>query len=248
MAGWTSVGRASDTTAPAPVDPFLACVRILSFDIQFENLSKKLPLYDMTTISFAMLADGSLPTPQERKDLLAWFDRRDKCWKDSEPLHQAQWPAEIFQLSQEGNATIHAIGLELYHRKITFGEANKEIENGGNAARAKLIPIIKRYQDEIAAQKAAAAQMAAQKQDASDRLAAQRQANYQAQEQFAAAQEQADQMQRRQLFMNYFGAMQQQQVQLRQQQAQQLQQQFAPKPTYRTNCSTVGNSTDCTTR
>ena len=157
------VSNASETTpAAGAVDPFLACVRILSFDIEFEGLSKKLPLYDMTTITFAMLADSSLPTPKERKDLLAWFDRRDRCWKESEALHQAQWPAEIFQLSQEGNAAIHTIGLELYHRKITFGEANKQIENGGNAVRAKLIPIIKRYQDEIAAQKAAAAQIAAQ--------------------------------------------------------------------------------------
>ena len=124
-------------------------------------------------ITFAMLADSSLPTPKEHESLLAWLDRRDRCWKESEALHQAQWPAEIFELSQEGNAAIHTIGLELYHRKITFGEANKQIENGGNAVRAKLIPIIKRYQDEIAAQKAAAAQIAAQKQDASDRLAAQ---------------------------------------------------------------------------
>src|ERR1700675_1777786 len=99
MAARTLIAGASETTAPAPVDPFLACVRVLSFDAQFEGLSKKLPLYDMMTISFSMLADSSLPTPQERKDLLAWFDRRDKCWTDSEPLHQAQWPAEIFQLS-----------------------------------------------------------------------------------------------------------------------------------------------------
>jgi hypothetical protein len=242
-----SIAGASETTVPAPVDPFLACVRILSIDAQFEGLSKKLPIYDMKTISFAMLADSSIPTPQERKNLLAWFDRRDKCWTDSEPLHRAQWPAEIFQLSQEGNAAIHNIGLDLYHRKITFGEANRQIQDRGNEISGKVVPIVKRYQEEIAAQKAAQAQIAARKQEAAEQRAAQQQANYQAQEQFVAARQQADQMQRRQLFMGYLGAMQQQQMQLRQQQAQQLQQQFAPKPTYQTNCSTVGSSTDCIT-
>jgi hypothetical protein len=110
------------------VDPYLACVRKLAFDAQFEELSKKLPLYDMTNITFAMLADNSRPTPQERKDLLAWFDKRDKCWKDGEPLHEQQWPPDIFQLSQEGNAELHNVGLDLYNGKATFGETNKRIQ------------------------------------------------------------------------------------------------------------------------
>jgi hypothetical protein len=234
--------NASETT-PA-VDPFIGCVRILSFDIQFEALSKKLPLYDMTTITFAMLADNSFATPQERKDLLAWFDKRDRCWKDSEALHQSQWPPDIFQLSQEGNAAIHKIGLNLYNRKINFGEANQEIQDQGNAIKTRLLAVVKWYQDEIAAQKAVADQQAEQKREASAQLAAQQQANYQAQAQADATQDQAVRQQRAQMFLNYMNTMQQQQQQLREQQLQQL----APRPSYTTNCFTAGSNTNCTTR
>jgi hypothetical protein len=240
--GLLPAGSNAGETTPAmgAVDPFIGCVRVLSFDIQFEGLSKKLPLDDMTTITFAMLADNSLPTLQERKDLLAWFDRRDRCWKDSEALHQTQWPPDIFQLSQEGNAAIHKIGLDLYNRKISFGEANQEIEDQGNAIKARMLAIVKRYQDEIATQKALADEQAEQKRQASAQLAAQQEANYQAQAQYTAAQDQAARQQRAQMFSNYMSAMQQQ----RQQQLQQ----FAPRPTYNTNCYSSGNSTNCTTQ
>ncbi len=90
-----AVGIAGDEpTQPAapPIDPYIACMKLLASDPQFASLAEKLPIGDFNNIPFAMLADNSLPTPQERKDLLAWFDKRDKCWKDSEPFHERQWP------------------------------------------------------------------------------------------------------------------------------------------------------------
>ncbi len=62
------------------------------------------------------------------------------------------------QVSSEvkGSAELHNIGLDLYNRKITFGQANKRLQDYMVAIRAQLVPIIKKYQDEIAAQKAAA--------------------------------------------------------------------------------------------
>jgi hypothetical protein len=86
------------------VDPYVARVRRLAFDTQFEALSKKLPLYEMTALSFAMLADGSLATPQERKDILAWFGKQGSCRKGSEEIHRSQWPSDIFALFQEENS------------------------------------------------------------------------------------------------------------------------------------------------
>ena len=96
-----------------------------------------------------------------------------------------------------GNAEIHNIGLDLYNKKITFGEANKRIQEYGNDIRARLIPIIKQYQAEIAAQKAANEQQVLQRQEASNRQAAQEQANARAQ----YAQEQALRQQRAQMFL-----------------------------------------------
>ena len=209
------------------VDPYVACVRILAFDAQFEILSKKLPLYEMTAISFAMLADDSLATPQERKDILAWFGRQESCWKDSEELHRSQWPPDIFGLFQEENSEIHNIGLDLYNRKITFGEANKRIQDYGNIFRARVATTVKQYQAEIAAQKAAAEKEAQRKQDAAERLASQQQAYENAQEQAAAAARQ----QRKQLIVNFLNQLGQ----------------LTPHTTY-TNCYGGAGSISCTTR
>ena len=231
--------NASELTGQStPVDPYVACVRRLAFDTQFEVLSKKLPLYEMTAISFAMLADDSLATPKERKDILAWFGKQEGCWKDSEELHRSQWPPDIFGLFQEENSEIHNIGLDLYNRKITFGEANKRVQDYGNSFRARVAATVRQYQAEIAAQKAAAEQQAQRKQDAAEqqaqrnqdaaeRLASQQQAYENAQEQAAAAARQ----QRKQLIVNFLKQMGE----------------LAPHTTY-TNCYGGAGSISCTTR
>ena len=103
-----------------------------------------------------------------------------------------------------------------------------------------MIPIVRQYQAELAAQKANAEAKA----QAQTQLAAQQQAQYEAQARTDAAQEQSDRLQRAQVFMNYVQAQQQQQQQLRNQQLQML----APRQTYNTNCYTAGSNTNCTTR
>jgi hypothetical protein len=62
-----------------PVDPFIQCIRDLAAEPHFEQLSHKLPLADLTSITFSMLADESRPTPKERQDIANWFEKRDKC-------------------------------------------------------------------------------------------------------------------------------------------------------------------------
>lgn len=229
--------NASEPTGSATVvDPYLACVRLLAFDVQFEDISKKLPLYDMSAISFSMLADSSSPTPQERKEISAWFDKWEQCWKDSEALHQAQWLPDIFQLFQEENAEIHNIGIDLYNRKITFGEANKRVQDYGVKFRERVAAVVKQYQSEIAAQRAAAEQQAQRKQEAADRAAAQEQAYETAQEQAAAAERQR----RMQLIGNFLNGMAQQMQDLAR-----ARQTIAPTRPTLTNCYASGSSTSC---
>jgi hypothetical protein len=235
---WLSAvaGEEQSTTASPVTDPYLQCIWKLAADPQYSDIAAKLPLKDMTTISFSMLADETRPTPTERKEISDWFDRRDECLKAGEALHRAQWPPELFQLGNEGSAGVKAIGVDLYNRKITYGEANKQIQQLGDNIKAKAITIIKQYQADIAAQKAASEQQAQQRQEAANRQAAQEQADANAQ----YAQQQMLKQQRIQIFLNYMQAQQQAQQ-------QQLRDQFAPRPTYNTNCITAGSSTNCTT-
>jgi hypothetical protein len=221
------------TGASTVVDPYVVCVRLLAFDVQFEDISNKLPLYDMSAVSFGMLADSSLPNTQERKEILAWFDKWDRCWKDNEALHQSQWPADIFQLFQEENAEIRNIGIDLYNRKITFGEANKRVQDYGVKFRERVAAAVKQYQTEIAEQRAEAERQAERRQEAADRVASQQQAYELAQEQAAAA----DRQRRAQLLGNFLSGMAQQMRDVAQ--ARQMRQ-----PTL-TNCFTSGGNTSC---
>lgn len=238
FAVWTfyALVTSAEAEEQAPTDPLVACVRDVTTHPQFAEIATKLALYDPNGITFAMLADKSLATPLEQRELREWFEKRDKCWADSLEYHQTHWPPEFVAMASEGSAEMQAIGLDLYERRITFGQANKKIQDDINAMRARLIPIIQRYQAEIAAQKAAEKAEAERKEQARAQAAAEQRAEYQA----AAAEQQAERTRRLQLFMNFMSA----QSAL----ANQKMQTPVPKPTYNTNCYTAGNNTNCTTR
>ena len=83
-----SLGGPECTDPPnVAADPYMKCISDLSADPQFAGLSKKLPLTDINTVTFAILADESYPTPAERKDILAcgsnWSRRSGLSWRRS---------------------------------------------------------------------------------------------------------------------------------------------------------------------
>ena len=115
---FSAVAGEAETPPPAPAaDPYLQCIGRLAVDPQFSEIAAKLPLRDMNSISFAMLADETRPTPVERKEIGDWFDKSAECVKASEALHRAQWPPELFQLAVEGSAAAKAIGVDLYNAR-----------------------------------------------------------------------------------------------------------------------------------
>lgn len=224
-------------------DPFVECVKAFTAEAHWAVLSSKLPLADFDHITFNMLADQSKPTPLEREDIAEWFDRRDACWGSSSAYHVSNWPADFVQLAEQGNIGVKDIGVDLYNRKITYGEANKRFQDLGNGIKAKVAVLLKQYQAQTATLQA----QAADKAERERALAEQQQFQ---QQQYADAQARQDQALRQQRAQAFLGYMQQQQLQQQQQQHQlQLQQlqQFAPRPTYYTNCSSAGGSTNCTT-
>lgn len=237
------------SAATSSVDPLVACQNRLAVDPRFAQIAKKLPLAGLDHLSFTMLADTALPTPRERKEIAELFDERDTCWRDSEAMHRTQWPPDIFALVLELNSRLKDIGVDLYNRRITYGRANKRIQDLQDSFTARLIPIVKHYQDEIAAEKKLAEERADQQRQAeADRAEQQRefaQVETEREQEAAdaeAAQEQALRQQRAALFLNYMQSMQRPVV-------------VAPLPPppvmqspITTNCYTYGNSTNCTSR
>jgi hypothetical protein len=237
-----TISAHASSPPPPTVDPLVQCTRDLARDSLFAELARKLPLEDMTQISFTMLTDATRATPLERRELAEWFHRHDECWTTSESLHREQWPLEVFQLSKESNSGIQAIGIQLYDRKITYGEANKQLQALGNDISAKLIPIVRQYQAQIAAQQQAAEERTARAEAAAQqrRDYAERQA-YEAQRQAEAqaAQNELVRLERQQMFLNYLQATRPVQVQ--------VQAPVQMQHTTQTNCNSFGNSINCTT-
>jgi hypothetical protein len=227
--------HAEESPPPVNTDPYLTCLHDVASDSQFKEIAAKLPLEPAASITFAMLADESRPTPKERNEIGAYFDKRDECLKASDAMHRAKWPPELYALGNEGSSRSKAIGADLYNRKITFGEANKQIEVLINDAQARIAVIVKHYQAEIAAIKAADAQRAEERQQVAQLRMDQAQAQARAQE----AQEDANRRQRALLFLNYMRA---------------NQPVYHPVPmpqipkTYTTDCNTSGSYTNCVTR
>lgn len=187
----------------------------LAADSKFSDIAGKLPLVSANHITFAMLADQSLPTPKERKEIAEWFDEREDCWNSTESLHRQQWPPELFQLVKQAGDSAREIGVKLYNRRVNYGTANGRIQELADRLTARMVPIIKQYQAEIAQQKAAVQAKADEAQRAADQAAelreqAAEQRNVQAQ-QYAdarAAQAEVLRLQRAQVFLNYMRAMQ----------------------------------------
>jgi len=231
-----AAGQATQEQQPQqtpPVDPFIQCLRDLAAEPQFEQLSHKLPLADLTSITFPMLAEESRPTPKERQEIADWFKKRDKCRQGSDALHRTQWPPEIYEVSTQGDAGIQAIGVDLYNGKITFGETNKRLQQLRSDILAKLVPVIKKYQAELVAEQAAAEE----RKVAAAQQAQQREEQVRQYGDAQAAQQELIRQQRAALFLNYMRAMQ----------PKPLQMPPPPAPTYNTNCYTYGNTTNCTT-
>lgn len=172
-----------------PADPVSRCSREMTQRPHFADIITKLPLSDVREITFAMLADQSFPTERERKEISAWFEEHEACRTAGDEFRRTQYPPDIYSLLQEGETGMRAIGVDLYNKKISYGEANKRIEHLANDVFGRLTQIIKAYQAAIAAQKATAAQQAQQQQAFADAR---------------QAQDQALRQQRAMLFLNNF--------------------------------------------
>jgi hypothetical protein len=221
----------------AATDPFVQCVKGFTAEAHYASIAAKLPLADINSISFGMLADQSKPTPQERQDIAEWFDRRDACWKSTAEYHAEAWPPEFIQVADESTAALKAIGVDLYNRRISYGEANRQIQDVGNSTKAKVAILVKQFQADAVGQQARAAELVEKRRDSEDRKLAEdlRFSNA------VAEREEAARQQRTQMWLNYMRSIQPAPIQM-------PPLQIPPVPhTYNTLCTGNGNMVNCTT-
>lgn len=225
----------------AQVDPLLLCLTGLSTDPRFAPIASKVAIGTVSETTFPMLADSTLANNSEKKTISDWAAARKDCVKAGDDYWKTNYPPQIHALAIEAENNMMANAAEIYNRKITFGEFNKRRQSLADELRIKVAAIVQQILSERdskqqALQQARDAQEAAQQRDAIARQEAQRQF-----EQAKAAQEIA---MRRQAALQIF---------LRNTRPPEP---FQPVPftpmqipkTTTTNCYTIGNQWQCTTR
>jgi hypothetical protein len=135
----------------AEQDSLPGCLQKLSADRRFEVLTGKLALGAETQLAPALLADNSLANDKERPIISNWAAARADCVKASSRFGNDVYrpPLQAFSLDAENK--VLAAAVELYNRKISFGEFNRRREAIADEVRTKTAQLNRQIQSQSAA-------------------------------------------------------------------------------------------------
>lgn len=153
----------------AQQDPTDACFVRLSEERRLDVIRAKLSLLGSRTTTFAMLADESVPTAEEREAIATWATARADCMKDGDEYRARYWPAQASSLAVEAESRMTAEAVELFQQKINFGEFNKRRQAIANELAPRRAALRQQAQD--ANDRAQQAQQAQQSQERARRQA-----------------------------------------------------------------------------
>lgn len=194
---------ASNALAQPEPNPARECQKALATETRFAALVKKIPIEDISKITFQMLADEKFPSPAERTAIAAWVDADKACFEAGIEWRRKNFPPQIIALATETNTNFYLIVVDLYNKKITYGAFNRRAQQAFNEFQSKFAAIVQQLQAQSASRKEAqeaaiaereAARVAADKHDADAKQVAAERAQREAN---AARQARQDEMNRR---------------------------------------------------
>lgn len=141
--------------AVAADDPSSVCSKRIAADPKFSALAQKVPL-DLHMPTLEMLADGSYPTPADRKSIGQWMAAEKSCIKQGDTYRHSHYPHELIALAANAEARITAVALALYNDQIQYGTANQELLAIYGDVTAQYDAIVERLNAEHAAHPPAA--------------------------------------------------------------------------------------------
>lgn len=241
---------ASNALAQPEPNPARECQKALATETRFAAVVKKIPIEDISKITFQMLADEKFPSPAERTAIAAWVDADKACFEAGIEWRRKNFPPQIIALATETNTNFYLIVVDLYNKKITYGAFNRRAQQAFNEFQSKFAVIVQQLQDQAAGQKEVrearekslaaqrerdAEQQSMQQRDAEARRVAEERARREAYAARQAQQEEAD----RQMAIQYL-------LNNRTPQAAPYQLPL-PRSPITTNCQQIGGQWRCTT-
>jgi len=124
--------NASATRGPALATTQSDCVSDLDTDPDLQSIGKKVALSGKEDNLFDLMAVDERPSPSERKVILKWGNKRERCFNANPPPHDAfyQLSIDTFNLGQK-------LILDLSKGDMTYGQFAKKRKEIKQASLAK---------------------------------------------------------------------------------------------------------------
>lgn len=128
------------------------CMKKLADDSAYTILAGKLAVGTVAGTTPAMIANTSLPNNQERGIIAAWAAARAECLKTESRYGNSVYRPPLQAFSIDAENKVMAAAVELYDRKITFGEFNRQRQAAAEELRGKSVELSRQIQSQRAAQ------------------------------------------------------------------------------------------------
>ncbi len=139
----------------AQQDPSIDCVKGLVMNARFAPIKDKLALGVSSDTTFAMLANESLASDDEREAISAWATARNECIKPGEEFRRRTYLPQVNALLLEAEGALLLLAVDLYNRKISYADYNKRRQAAVAELRNKIAAIAQQLSSEQQAQQQA---------------------------------------------------------------------------------------------
>ena len=143
-------------------DPKLACASKIEFDPRFSELSSKISLSGLTSISFAMLSDANFIAPKDMAILSSWADEIRRCSELGARFRTTSYTPELAKILEKEDEEFLALAIDLYQKKINFGTYNSKVQQIAKDVKRSIESLEQKLKaDRVAAEEASRVRAAA---------------------------------------------------------------------------------------
>jgi flagellar biosynthesis GTPase FlhF len=135
----------------AQQDRLTACFQNLASRPQFSSISAKLDIGTAARSSPAMLSDNSIAKDNERRAIADWAAARAECLQAAHQEGTALYRPPLLAYGIEAENKVLAAAVDLYDRKISFGEFNRRRQVISEEQHSKAGALSRQIQEQRAA-------------------------------------------------------------------------------------------------
>ena len=132
----------------SPEDPSRTCFQNLAHETRFAPIADKMAITNVRETTFAMLANESLPKPEERPVIADLIGAQQACFQDGDLWRQKNYPPQIVAIVAESFNTGVATAADLYNGKLSYGAFNKQRQALADEARNRVAAVVQQIQSQ----------------------------------------------------------------------------------------------------